>query len=134
MLETSTEQIGSIVQSRASIAMRANASSTTGTSNANIGRRRLKEMKEEEFVVITVSYGPKSEVIGTIRVSGSASYANVRPLIHPLVALYFDRLRVPAEEISPDEKIFEDQRDMTDAFRMVDPNGVVVDREAEGVC
>lgn len=96
------------------------------------GGRRKKE-KEDQGTVITVSYGPRTEVLGTIRVPDSASYANVRLMIRPLVSEYYERLRRSADSLGPNEVKVEDSRDMTDAFRIVDPYDIIVELEAEGV-
>ena len=94
------------------------------------GRRKTKDV-EEEGTIITVSYGPRTEIIGTIKVPEAASYANVRELIHPLVIDYYGRLKQSAED--SDGIIDDPTGDMTDAFRMVDANDKVIDRYAEGV-
>lgn len=97
-------------------------------------RRKNRDPEDEEGTILTVSYGPRSEVLGTIKVSESASYANVRKLIHPLVAIYYERLKKSGDDMISGDAPFQDTAgDRTDAFRMVDPYDVVVDRESEGV-
>lgn len=131
-LTRSASTAGSVSISRADTTLE--RSSSAGVNSQSKGARRRKNAKEEEGTVITVSYGPRTVILGTIRVPTSASYANVRGLIHPLVAEYYERLKQSADEIVPGDNVFRDTAgDMTDAFRMVDPYNVVVDREAEGV-
>lgn len=104
--------------------------SSHGTSKSKSTRRR-KHAEAEKGSVITVSYGPRTVVLGTINVPESASYADVRKLINPLVKNYFDNLKKSAEESGD---YFPDvSGDKTDAFRMVDPDNLVLSREAEVV-
>jgi hypothetical protein len=100
---------------------------------------------------VTVSYGPRSEGIGSIKIPESASYANVRKLVQPLVAIYYDRLKMSATlediptqlpgQVAPNQPPVHVSASLQDTasdhrlngFRMVDAVGVVVNQEAEGV-
>lgn len=90
--------------------------------------RRAKE--EEEKTVITVCYGRRTEVLGTIEVPESASYEDVRKLVHPLVREYYGRLVQSTEDLDPQYKLT-DGIDKTDAFFMTGPDGCPMSREAE---
>ena len=92
--------------------------------------RRAKE--EEEKTVITVCYGRRTEVLGTIEVPESASYEDVRKLVHPLVREYYGRLVQSTEDLAPQYKLT-DGIDKTDAFFMTGPDGCPMSREAEQV-
>jgi hypothetical protein len=100
-----------------------------------VGKGKKKKVqrgkKKGVETLMVVYYGRSTESIGAITVIDSATYADVRMLIRPLIEAYYRRLR----EVEGWENRHVDDgfSDKSDAFSIPDPQGIVVPKELEFV-
>ena len=95
--------------------------------------RFKKKQEEESGVVLTVSWGRRNEVLGTVIVPESSSYEDARKLVRPLIAEYFGRLEQSALGQDPSLFFTDGISDKIDNFNMCGPDGYPMTRDAEQV-
>lgn len=80
---------------------------------------------------MAVLYGRATESIGAVTIIDSATYADVRALIRPLIESYYNRLK----EVDgwQGKHVDDGFADKSDAFFIPDPEGNIVPRELEFV-